>query len=63
MSLSAGSSPKTRSTNIKEMLHAFKQTGRIGNSKPGNMRQAVRQAAAAAYRKARETLAGGRGRG
>lgn len=60
MPLMSGSSPKTRSTNIKEMLHAFKQTGRIGNSHPKSMKKAVAQAAAAAYRKAGETLAGGR---
>lgn len=58
MPLKAGSSPKVRSTNIKEMLHAFKQTGRIGNSHPASMAKAVKQAAAAAYRKARGTLAG-----
>lgn len=58
MPLMAGSSSKTRSTNIKEMLHAFKQSGRIGNTKPGSMKKAMQIAAAAAYRKARETLAG-----
>lgn len=60
MPLKAGSSATTRSTNIREMLHAFKQTGRIGNSKPGSLKKAAAQAAAAAYRKSRETLAGGR---
>jgi hypothetical protein len=60
MPLMAGSSAKTRSTNIGEMLRSFKQTGRIGNSKPRSMKKATAQAAAIAYRKARETLAGGR---
>jgi hypothetical protein len=61
--LKAGASAKTRSTNIREMLHAFKATGRIGNSKPSSMKKAVKQAAAAAYRKQRETLAHRAGKG
>jgi hypothetical protein len=40
------------------LLHSFKQSGSIGNSKPGSMKKAVAQASAIAYRKARETLAG-----
>lgn len=58
MPLMAGSSAATRSTNIRELLHRFKQSGRIGNSKPKSMKKARAQAAAIAYRKARETLAG-----
>lgn len=58
MPLHSGSGPKTVSTNIREMLHSFKQTGRIGNSHPKSMKKAMAQAAAAAYRKARGTLAG-----
>ena len=53
MPLKAGSSAKTRSTNIRELLHSFKQSGRIGNSKPGSMKKATAQAAAIAYAKAR----------
>jgi hypothetical protein len=62
MPLKSGSSAKTRSTNIREMLHAFKQSGRIGNTKPGSMKKAAQIAAAAAYRKARDTIAGKGGR-
>jgi hypothetical protein len=58
MPLKSGSSEKTRSTNIKELLHSFKQSGRIGTSKPGSMKAAVKQAAAIAYSKARQTIAG-----
>ena len=58
MPLKSGSSEKTRSTNIRELLHAFKQNGRIGNSRPGSMTAATAQAAAIAYRKAGETIAG-----
>lgn len=58
MPLKSGSGAKTRSTNIKELLHAFKSSGRIGNSKPSSMKAAVAQAAAIAYRKSRDTIAG-----
>ena len=58
MPLHAGKSQKTISTNIREMLHSFKRTGRIGNSEPGSMKKAMAQAAAAAENKARGTLAG-----
>ena len=57
MPLQSGSSPQVRSTNIREMLHSFKQSGRLGNSKPKSMKKARAQAAAAAYRMARETVA------
>lgn len=60
MPLKAGSGSATHSDNVKEMIKAFKKTGRIGNSKPESMRKALAQANAAAYRKSRETLAGGR---
>jgi hypothetical protein len=58
MPLKSGSSEKVKSTNIRELLHSFKQSGRIGNSKPASMSAAVKQAAAIAYRKARGTIAG-----
>lgn len=58
MPLKSGSSAKTRSTNIAEVLRSFKKTGRIGNSEPGSMKKAQEQAVAIAYRKARETSAG-----
>jgi len=48
MPLKAGSSSRVRSTNIGEMLRSFKQTGRIGNSKPGSMKKATAQASAIA---------------
>jgi hypothetical protein len=62
MPLKAGSSAKTRSSNIRELLHSFKATGRIGNSKPKSMAKATAQAAAIAYDKAGETLAGRAGK-
>jgi hypothetical protein len=59
MPLIAGSSDKTRSSNIREILHSFKRSGKIGTSKPGSMRKAVAQAAAIAYAKQRKTIAHG----
>jgi hypothetical protein len=55
MPLIAGASSKAHSGNVAEMVRAFKKTGRIGNSKPGSMKQALAQANAAAYRKGRES--------
>jgi len=55
MPIAEGTSNATRSGNIREVLHSFKKTGRIGNSKPGSMKEAVAQAAAIAYRKQRES--------
>lgn len=53
MPLKAGSSAKTRSSNIREMLHSYKETGRIGTTRPISMAKARKIASAAAYRKSR----------
>lgn len=52
MPLKRGSSRKTISTNIGEMVRSYKDTGRIGTSKPASKTAAVKQAAAIAYDKA-----------
>lgn len=54
MPLAAGSSAKTRSKNIREMLHGYKETGRIGNTRPKSKAKTRQIASAAAYRKARQ---------
>ena len=55
MPLKSGSSAKTRSSNIKEMMHKFKGTGKIGPTRPRNIKHAQKIAAAAAFTKSRES--------
>lgn len=52
MPLKRGSSQKTISSNIGEMVSSFKKKGKIGTSKPSSVKQATKQAAAIAYSKA-----------
>ena len=54
MPLKSGYSQETISANIEEIMRSWKETGKIGSSKPKTKRQAMRQAAAIAYAKARE---------
>lgn len=49
-----GYSRETIAANIRELLHKWKETGRIGTSKPRTKKEAMKQAAAIAYEKARE---------
>jgi len=53
MPLKSGSSKKTISTNIAELISAWKKTGKIGTAHPKNLAQAQEMAAAIAYSKAR----------
>lgn len=55
MPLFKGKSSKIVSQNIREMMDAFKKTGKIGNTKPKSAAHARRIAAAAAYAKKRES--------
>jgi hypothetical protein len=58
MPLKKGSSQKTISGNIGEMVRKFKESGKIGTSRPASKRAAVKQAAAIAYSTARKTKRG-----
>ena len=58
MPLKRGASQKTISTNIGEMVRGYKESGKIGTSRPASKRAAVKQAAAIAYSKARKTKRG-----
>jgi hypothetical protein len=55
MPLKSGSSDKTRSENIGELMHAYKSKGKIGNTTPKSKAKAAQIAAAIAYKKQRES--------
>jgi hypothetical protein len=52
MPLKKGSSKETISKNIKTEMKKYKETGKVGKSKPENKKKATKQAAAIAYSKA-----------
>ena len=52
MPLKNGSSQKTISGNISEMVRKYKKSGSIGTSKPASKKKAVKQAVAIALSKA-----------
>lgn len=52
MPLKKGSSQKTISKNIGEMVRKYKKSGSIGTSKPASKKKAVKQAVAIALSKA-----------
>ena len=55
MPLKAGKSKAMISANIAEMMRSWKETGKIGNIRPKNKKEALKIAQAAAYRKAGRT--------
>jgi hypothetical protein len=58
MPLKKGSSQKTISSNIGEIVRDYKKDGMIGTSKPKSKAAAVKQAAAIAYDKAGKGVQG-----
>ncbi len=54
MPLKEGKSQETISSNIKEIMDAYKKKKKIGTSHPKSKKEAVKQAVAIAYRKSRE---------
>jgi hypothetical protein len=60
MPLQRGSSRKTVVANIRELMHSFQRSGRIGASKPASNKKANKQAVAIALRQQRDSLAAGR---
>lgn len=58
MPLKSGKSKKTISANIGEMVGKYKETGKIGTSKPKSKKAAVDQAAAIALSKAGKSRKG-----
>ena len=61
MPLKKGSSQKTISSNIGEMVRKFKSTGTIGTSKPKSLGKATKQAAAIALSTAGKSRKMGKG--
>lgn len=55
MPLFKGSSKRTISRNIHEVMHKYHETGMIGNSRPASEAAAAKQAEAIAYDKAGES--------
>lgn len=61
MPLKKGTSNKTMSDNISELMSKYMSTHSIGTSHPANKKKAQKQAVAIAYSKRRES--GGKGKG
>lgn len=52
MPLKSGKSQKTIGKNVKELMHSYKEKGKIGTSKPKSKEAARKQAVAIAMQKA-----------
>lgn len=50
MPLKKGKSKKVFGANMKEMVGSYKETGKIGTSHPKSLKEAMKQAAAIAYK-------------
>jgi hypothetical protein len=54
MPLKKGKSKKVQAENIKELVDTYKDTGKIGTSKPKNKKSAIKQAVAISYKQKRK---------
>ncbi len=54
MPLKSGKGKKAHSSNVKELLTKFKETGKIGTSHPANVDAAMKQANAISFAKSRK---------
>lgn len=52
MPLKKGSSNRTVSKNVEELVHSYEHKGKIGNSRPASKKKAVKQAVAISLKKA-----------
>lgn len=59
MPLQAGASKQSFVENIRELMHSFSKTGKIGKSAPASPAKANKQAVAIAYAQKRRTIAHG----
>ena len=62
MPLKEGSSKKVVGQNIKELMASYRKTGRLGDTRPGNVTEASKQATAIALKnagKSRNMASGG----
>ncbi len=55
MPLKKGTSRKIQSENIKEIMDSYKETGKIGTSKPRSKKKAIKQAVAISYAEQRRS--------
>lgn len=55
MPLEKSKSKKARSRNIHELVSSYKESGKIGTSKPSSLKEAISQASAIAYDIQRKT--------
>lgn len=55
MPLRKSRSKEAISQNIKELVHSYEETGKIGKSRPKTKKEAVKQAVAIAMNKARKS--------
>jgi hypothetical protein len=60
MPLQQGSGRPSVVANIRELMHSFAKSGRIGTSHPASKRKAQKQAVAIALDEQRKSLAAGR---